>query len=220
MVKAVLKRIAVAAIIAATGLGFAAPGWANTPPSSATASVGAATAGPEATVTSFDSALLNTMKAGKNAGMDGRMKIMRSAVKSSFDLRGISEIVLGPYWAKLSTQQHKTFMQLFENLIVTTYASNFNSYSNQTFKLVKTAHRGNQAYVATQFINPGSGKRHNFDYVLRQSKGQWRIVNVIADGVSDVAVKRAQYTALLQKGSFADLEKALKKKIASVRKGS
>jgi phospholipid transport system substrate-binding protein len=40
------------------------------------------------------------------------------------------------------------------------------------------------------------------EYLLQNEDSGWRIVNVIADGVSDIALKRAEYQALYESGGF------------------
>ncbi|MBU2790595.1 MAG: ABC transporter substrate-binding protein [Acidithiobacillus caldus] len=49
-------------------------------------------------------------------------------------------------------------------------------------------------------------KRHTLDYVLmRDPNHSWQIVNVVADGVSDLSLKRGEYAAEFAKGGFPRL---------------
>lgn len=211
-------KVALAAVVLSVGGIFAAHAFAAPPmptPRASTASV--ANVEPAKVVTAFDAALLAAMKEGKQAGIEQRVRIMNPAVEAAFDLPRVSQIVLGPYWKSLTPEQHRTFAGLLRTLIVASYASNFDSYAGQTFKLMRSERHGSSAFVSTQLINPNTGKTHSFDYILESTSGRWGIVNVIADGVSDMAVKRAEYTAVMQKGSFSDLVKALKKQIAQAR---
>lgn len=196
------------------GLGiFTLPALAGTP-----AAATAAVAGPDKVVAQFDAALVATMKAGKKAGFDGRMAIMQPAVKSAFDFSRTAQVVLGHYWSGFTPQQQQTFTGLLGKLTTVSYATNFDSYANQRFTTTAVRRQGTSAFVSTRFVEPNSGQTHSFDYVLQFSAaGQWKIVNVIADGVSDVAIKRAEYMDLLAKGTFADLVAALQKQIKRAR---
>ena len=43
-------------------------------------------------------------------------------------------------------------------------------------------------------------------YVLHQTEdGPWKVINVVANGVSDLALKRAEYQRILRDGDFAEL---------------
>lgn len=210
-----------AALLAAgllAALQIAAPAWAQAGPATAPSAQTAA-AGPADVITDFDSALIAAMKAGKASGIQKRIDILGPAVQAAFDVTRISQIVLGSYWDGFSPDQRSTFVDVFEDLIVATYASNFDSYSGETFTITGTRERGASALVATRMKNPRTGKTHSFDYVLQSGGGHWRIVNVVADGVSDVAVKRAEYTSVLEKGPFADLIQALRKQIVKAKEG-
>ena len=57
----------------------------------------------------------------------------------------------------------------------------------------------------------------NFDYVLHQTEGKWRITNILFDGVSDLAIKRGEYRAIMQRDGFQALIEMLKEKIALTR---
>ena len=37
-----------------------------------------------------------------------------------------------------------------------------------------------------------------FNYILRQFDGKWKIVNIIVKGVSDLALKRAEFTSVIE----------------------
>ena len=59
---------------------------------------------------------------------------------------------------------------------------------------------------------------YKVDYILGQGKEGWRIINVLADGVSDLALKRVEYRSILSKKGFPVLIDMLKKKIALAEK--
>jgi phospholipid transport system substrate-binding protein len=50
--------------------------------------------------------------------------------------------------------------------------------------------------------------------LLQQRDGRWRIINIIADGVSDLALKRAEYQRVLAAGSIEDLIAELERQAA------
>ena len=94
-----------------------------------------------------------------------------------------------------------------------TYASNFDGFSGEVFETVSTETKRGNLVVKTVIVT-GDGERVPLDYVLRQSDGVWRIVNVIAEGVSDLSLKRAEYTAVIKSEGFDSLVSRLDGKIA------
>jgi phospholipid transport system substrate-binding protein len=57
----------------------------------------------------------------------------------------------------------------------------------------------------------------SLDYMLEQKDGAWRIINIIADGVSDLALKRAEYQRILASGSIDDLIRELETQSARLQ---
>jgi phospholipid transport system substrate-binding protein len=59
------------------------------------------------------------------------------------------------------------------------------------------------------------------DYRLRQGEGgEWRIVDVFLNGtVSELAMRRAEYSAVLKRDGYDGLIAALEEKIAAQRQG-
>ena len=70
--------------------------------------------------------------------------------------------------------------------------------------------------VRTEII-PRSGDKHTLDYVMRDTGGLWKVVDVLADGsVSRVAVQRSDFRRLLTKGGAPALAESLRTKSAAL----
>ena len=146
----------------------------------------------------FQSTLISVMKDAKKLGYEGRYKILAPAVEESHDLPGIAQFAAGRYWDKLSEQQRKTYVATFAKLSIATYAYRFDDYSGEAFKTVsEEAISNGDELVHTVLTSPNSDNVH-FDYILRRRDGVWRIINIIVDGVSDLAIKRAEYSNIIR----------------------
>ena len=73
-----------------------------------------------------------------------------------------------------------------------------------------------QKLVRSQ-LTKSDGGTVNFDYVLHPTEAGWRIVNILFDGVSDLAIKRGEYRAVMQRDGFPALIELLKEKITAAR---
>jgi phospholipid transport system substrate-binding protein len=54
--------------------------------------------------------------------------------------------------------------------------------------------------------------------MLKEKGASWRIINIIANGVSDLALKRSEYTAILQRDGFDALISQINEKIDNYAK--
>ena len=100
--------------------------------------------------------------------------------------------------------ERERFITLFARLSLATYASNFDGFSGEAFETLGVEERRGNLLVKTVIVK-GDGERVSLDYLLRDDEGVWRIVNVIADGVSDLSLKRADFTAVIKSEGFNSL---------------
>jgi phospholipid transport system substrate-binding protein len=153
------------------------------------------------------------MKDGVKIGYQGRFDQLAPVIQSSFDMPFISKTALGKYWETFNKEQRSRFVEAFTRLSIATYAANFDSYSGERFKMVGEKEvSGGRILIQSQLIKSDGGQVQ-LDYLLHRTGSQWRIVNIIAEGVSDLALKRADYSAFLKSQGFEALLKKLNEKV-------
>ena len=161
----------------------------------------------------FQTHLLDTMKRGNELNFEGRFNFLDQVVRTTHAAAKISEIVLGrKHWKTLSDEQKKEFIEVFTRLNIATYAHYFKAYSGEDFKFIskQKTRRGNML-IRTVFVE-SNGNEVQFDYLMIKTGGRWLIINIKADGVSDLAVKRSEYTNVLKREGFEPLLEKLKHK--------
>lgn len=187
--------------------------------SSAFGSLNAKSGDPESVVHKLQNGLLHIMQEGQKLGYDGRYKYLEPIIDQSHDIDMIIKTILGAtYWMQLDKTQQDQMVATFRQLTIATYASQFTAYDGEAFKIVEQRELPReQALIRSQLITPSDSGTVNFDYVLHQNDGRWLIVNILFDGVSDLAIKRGEYRAIMQKDGYQALIDKLKEKIALTR---
>jgi phospholipid transport system substrate-binding protein len=171
--------------------------------------------GPEQVVNYLQESLIKSMREGGKLGYRGRFDLLAKAVDQTHDLDFIARTTLGANWTQLSAEEQRVFTDVFRKLSIGTYAGWFKSHDGERFEFIEQQDMPrDQVMVRTRFVQSGGEPPVRFDYVLRQTKDGWRIVNVLADGVSDLALKRVEYRAILQRDGFQGLIDMLKEKVA------
>jgi len=169
-------------------------------------------------VAHFQNTLVMVMKNGERLGFKGRYRLLMPAVRKSHDLPFIAQMTVGPYWGQLSKASREAFVRSFTRLTVTTYAAQFRRYDEEIFRrtAIHAVGRGD-VLVETELAAHGH-KEAAIDYLLAPVGKGWQIVNIVANGVSDLALKRAQYTTIIRKKGFPALLALLKLKTAQLAK--
>jgi phospholipid transport system substrate-binding protein len=168
---------------------------------------------PEATVASLHRGLIAAAQSSP-ASVEERYRKLEPLIEKTHDLRYIAEFALRKQWPMLSDKDRQRFVAAFEKLSVMTYATRFKNVLANTFKSAGPAKvESGRAHVLTAIARKDQPDV-SLDYMLEQKDGAWRIINIIADGVSDLALKRAEYQRILGSGSIDDLIKELEAQTA------
>lgn len=162
--------------------------------------------------------LLTVMKQAKELGYEGRYQRLDPIVTSSYDLPFIAKFVMGRQWKTLSGEQKSEFVKTFTKLSIATYAANFSGYSGERFKTISNEELRKGRLLVKSILIRSSGGEVTLDYVLHQRENRWRIINAIAEGVSDLSLKRADYSSYLKKKGFDGLITKLNEKIQNYAK--
>jgi phospholipid transport system substrate-binding protein len=171
-------------------------------------------ASPEEVVSRLHASLIKAMREGDKLGYQGRVELLTPIVKQTHNLDFIARTALGAHWSQLDAGQRRTFKEIFAKLSIGTYAGWFKDYDGERFELLEQQSMPrNQVMVRSRLLLP-KDEPVSFDYMLREGEEGWRIVNILADGVSDLALKRVEYRAILERDGFSQLIEMLKNKIA------
>jgi len=170
---------------------------------------------PAAVVERFQQELISAMKAAEQLGYRGHYARLAPAVRRSHDIAAISRISVGSYWDGLQPAQQAKLVKTFARLSISTYAERFDGYSGERFETQSSGDLSADVAGVRSLFTKSDGGEIQFDYLLRNDERGWRIVNIVIDGVSDLALKRAEYAEILSRDGFDALIAALEEKTAA-----
>lgn len=144
------------------------------------------------------------------AKADERRKQLEQVVGSRFDYHEMSRRALGAPWNQLSDQEKQEFVSLFRTLLTNSYAEKVETYSGEGVQYLNERIEKEYGEVRTKVL---SGKTEiPLDYRLINKSEDWRVYDVVVDGVSLVNNYRGQFTKILRASSYSDLVDQLRKK--------
>jgi phospholipid transport system substrate-binding protein len=181
----------------------------------------AALASPTGTIKDLYGTLSAVMKEGRRVPFDQRYDTLQPAIMRDFDLPLMTRIAVGPVWTSLTLDQQQRLETAFARYTIATYTSRFDDYSGQRFAVdPDPAANPNGVLVRTRLI-PATGQPVVLDYLMRQDAGgQWQVLDVYLNGtISELATRRAEFTAVLSKDGPAGLVRVLDQRSAALRTG-
>jgi phospholipid transport system substrate-binding protein len=165
-----------------------------------------ATHSPAATIASLQEALVAASRDSASATVEERYRVLEPAIVATHDLPYIAEFALRRQWSSLAPAERERFVAAFQRLSVMTYAARFGKVAPDAFRPVEAEPPdANGRVQVTTAIKRDGQPDVPLDYVLQQRGDSWKIINVVADGVSDLALKRAEYQRLFASGGIEGL---------------
>jgi phospholipid transport system substrate-binding protein len=172
------------------------------------------------TVARLNAALLDVLKHAESLGYQGRFARLAPVVGEVFDVDFMAEKSLGGHWKTLAEGDRARWTALFREYTVANYAGNLDHFSGQRFELLGAEPGASgTTVVQTRIVDPG-GENVDLNYRLHQRGDRWRIVDVYLKGtVSELALRRSDYTAVIARDGFEGLVASLRGKIADLGAG-
>jgi phospholipid transport system substrate-binding protein len=200
----IFRRCATAVLISLLCAGF----------STADASAGPAT---DAVRSTIDEVLkvLGDKDLKQPARAEERRKLLEKIVGGRFDYQEMSRRSLGAPWNQLTDKDKQEFVDLFRTLLTNTYADRVENYSGDGVQYVNERTEKDYAEVRTKVL---SGKTEiPMDYRLMNKNSDWRVYDVVVDGVSLVNNYRGQFSKILRTSSYPELVDQLRKKSDKIK---
>lgn len=184
------------------------------------AAIAAEPSAPVKVIETMHAGMLEVMRTAATTTFEERAAKLEPVIETAYDLDFMGRKSLGKSFDVLSPEDQKRWLELFHTFMVANYAGRFTSFSGQKFEtLGEEPAAQDTVLVRTRLVDPG---KENVDlaYRMRQQDGAWKVIDVYLKGtVSELALRRSDFTAILDREGFPALIANLDGKIADLRAG-
>lgn len=200
------NRLRTSALAALLCLSFAAP------LARADASTDAAKASLQVTVDQV-LAILND----KSLDDAARLKKLENVALDRFDFPRMTLLVLGKNRGQLSPEQLREFQEEFQTHLSLTYGRQIEKYtSNEKIEIGEARAEPNKdVTVKSRVVGGAAGDGLRIDYRLRQNGSDWKIIDVVPEGVSLIQNFRSQVQEIVTQKGVGQLIQTLRDKNAT-----
>lgn len=132
--------------------------------------------------------------------------LVEEIILPHFDFERMSRWVLGKHWRTASDTQKAAFVNEFRALLVRTYATAMAEYRDQEIFYLpfKAGSAADDATVRSEVRAPGAPPIP-VSYSLYLTNNQWKVYDVVIDGVSMVANYRSTFSNEIRQGGLDGL---------------
>ncbi len=158
--------------------------------------------------------------ADQSLSAEARDRRLEELIRQKFDFQLMSQWILGVHWRRATPEQRDRFIDLFTELLETTYRDRMSEYADQyageQVEVVSERIIDNRALVDTIVVTQDR-KRIPISYKLDLQQGEWRAYDVVIEEVSLVNTYRAEYSELVRRHGFEGLFSRMETRIAELR---
>jgi phospholipid transport system substrate-binding protein len=148
----------------------------------------------------------------KSLQKDAKVAEIGNIINEVFDWQELSRRTLGREWKKFKPDQQKEFVSLFEELLQNIYADRVLAYTSEKIEFGKETELKKGRVEVESYIITKDNKKVPLFYRMTNKSGQWRVYDVVIEGVSMVKNYRGQFRQILSKKKPEDLLQTLREK--------
>jgi phospholipid transport system substrate-binding protein len=148
---------------------------------------------PVAKIGAYNDAVIAIAKA--KLPMPARTERFETVVKSYYDMPTIAGLVVGPAWSSASASDKASAIQALTHHSAVSLAKNFASYDGTPMQIDPKP----IARAGSQIVKVTIGKDTLF-YRMNSAGGGLKIIDVISQGVSQLALQRADLATTVSQG--------------------
>ena len=148
-----------------------------------------------------------------NVTHEQREEKFHALLNEAFDLEQIGKFVVGRHYAKMSPEQRAEYHKLFGAFLIKSYARRLGGYSGEQFVIVGVRPADeNEIFVRSRIERPGAPVL-DCDWKLRVADGEFRIVDLVVEGVSMSMAQRQDFASVVSGSGIDGLMAALRARV-------
>ena len=173
---------------------------------------------PEALVKKITDDVLAAVKSDKDLAAGDKQKAIKLAEEKILpyvDFEEATRLAVGRAWKEATPEQKKQLTGEFRRMLLRTYSNAISAYQGQQMKVLPLHMKAGETDVAVrnQYIKPGQ-KPVQVDYQIHNVGNDWKIYDIIVEGVSLVLTYRSEFDQIMKTAGVDGLIKRMHEKNA------
>jgi len=150
---------------------------------------------------------------------EARRGKLRSLIKARFDFSEMSMRTLARHWKPRTPEEVREFVSVFSDLLVGSYIGKIEAYTDENVIYNKEVIKGEGRYATVSTTIVTKKVDIPIDYRVILKDGEWKVYDVVIEGVSFISTYRSQYDEIIVKESYDALIKKMKEKLDEINAG-
>jgi phospholipid transport system substrate-binding protein len=141
-------------------------------------------------------------------------ELIEKKVAPHFDFERMTRLAVGRNWREATDDQKRLLIEQFRQLLVRSYSTAYSAYRNIAVEVkpVRMSPGEDDVQVKSEIKLPGGAPPVNVDYAMYKNDSDWKVYDVVVDGVSLVTTYRSTFADEIRQSGIDGLIKSLRDK--------
>ena len=141
-----------------------------------------------------------------------REAAFRQILQQGFAVQAIARFVLGKHWRRATPSERSDFTELFSEFMLKSFSQRLGGYQGENFIITGARPAGKRDVLVSTRIERPSGPPVEAGWRVREVNGQYRILDVMVQGVSMAITQRDEFSSVVQREGISGLIQVLRAK--------
>lgn len=142
---------------------------------------------------------------------------LRQLFTDNVDINWMSRFVLAAAWNQATQDQRTRYQQAYRDYMLARYTTNFAEYAGSQYTITGVKTEADGQYTVGMNVNSPNARDQETraGYRVRPDNGQFKIVDIIIEGVSLITTQRSEFSSVVQKDGMDKLIEQLNSKAST-----
>ncbi len=127
-----------------------------------------------------------------------RISEFQRLMQRDFDIPLMARFALGRHWKRADSEQRAAYVEAFSAFLLHQYGSQIAGAKVAAFDVQSAQRAGKRDVMVQSRIVQGDGRILKLVWRMRQRNGQFRVIDVVAEGISLALTKRQEFAAIIK----------------------
>jgi phospholipid transport system substrate-binding protein len=139
---------------------------------------------------------------------------LRQLFTENVDIEWMGKFVLGSAWQQATEDQRQQYLKAYRDYLLARYTTNFADYTGSNYTITDAQSGDNGQFTVGMEIKSPNAKQPNTEagYRVRLENGQFKIIDIIVEGVSLITTERSEFAAVFQQKGMDGLISSIEAK--------
>ncbi len=159
--------------------------------------------------------VLKTSSAESDTSDNVKKEEIRKIARRMFDFTAMAKATLGKNWKKLDKEQQTEFIRLLRSMLENAYINKILGYTDEKAVFIRERSlSSSRIEVQSNLITKNA--EIPMHYRMLRTRDEWKVYDVIIEGISLIKNYRTQFRQILAKQSPSELLEVMRQKVGEI----